>query len=175
MLPFQCQVLLCLPGRNCLHSCEIRRSPQPELWKIPLPQPGQQKQEPQSQRQPQSEQFTWSRPRISPLLTPPQPLSLPFLKPCRHKYVAPLICSLMFLPLTFSRCLLVFIFSLFLSWCPCERSWYVDVTLTPPSPFLNFPLSSPSSFPFRFLSFSPLLVISDFEHYELCCGELQKC
>lgn len=50
--PLQCQVLLCPPGRDRLHSCEIRRSPQPELRKIPLQKPWQPKQEPQSQRQP---------------------------------------------------------------------------------------------------------------------------
>ena len=79
MLSFQCQVLLCPPGRDCLHSCEIRRSPQPELRKITLPQPRQPEQKPQSQRQPQSQQFPRPRPRIAPLLASSQPLSLPFL------------------------------------------------------------------------------------------------
>lgn len=79
MLSFQCQVLLCLPGRDCLHSCEIRRSPQPKLWKITLPKPWQPEQEPQSQRQPQPEQFPWPWQRITTLLASSQPLSLPFL------------------------------------------------------------------------------------------------
>lgn len=79
MSSFQCQVLLCPPGRDRLHSCEIRRSPQPKLWKIPLQKPWQPKQEPQSQRQPQSQQFPRSRQRITPLLPSPQPFSFPFL------------------------------------------------------------------------------------------------
>lgn len=79
MLSFQCQVLLCPPGRDRLHSCEIRWSPQPKLWKITLQKPWQPEQEPQSQRQPQSQQFSGPRQRISPLLASSQPLSLPFL------------------------------------------------------------------------------------------------
>ncbi|KAA8594184.1 hypothetical protein FQN60_005018 [Etheostoma spectabile] len=65
--------------RDCLHSCEIRRSPQPKLWKITLPQPWQSEQEPQSQRQPQSQQFPGPWQRIAPLLASSQPLSIPFL------------------------------------------------------------------------------------------------
>lgn len=79
MLSFQCQVLLFLPGRDRLHSGEIRRSTQPKLRKITLPKPRQPEQEPESQCQPQSQQFPGPRPRISPLLASPQPLSLPFL------------------------------------------------------------------------------------------------
>lgn len=110
MSSFQCQVLLCPPGRDCLHSCEIRRSPQPKLRKIALPQPWQQKPKPQSQRQPQSQQFPWSWQRITPLLTSSQPLSFPFLN--HHRCFALLMYPLMFLPLlSFSGCqLLIFNF-----------------------------------------------------------------
>lgn len=79
MLSFQCQVLLCLPGRDCLHSCEIRWSPQPKLRTVALPQPWQSKQESESQRQPQSQQFPWPWQSIAPLLTSSQSFSLPFL------------------------------------------------------------------------------------------------
>lgn len=96
---FQCQVLLCPPGRDRLHSCEIRRSPQPELRKIPLQKPWQQKPEPQSQRQPQSQQFPWPRQRNAPLLPSPQPLSLPFLNLSAMDVLALLMYTFLFLPL----------------------------------------------------------------------------
>jgi len=43
----------------CLHSCEIRRSPQPTLWKIPFPQSWQSEQEPESQ--PHRSPLPWQR------------------------------------------------------------------------------------------------------------------
>lgn len=111
-MPFQCQVLLCPPGRDCLHSCEIRRSPQPKLWKITLSQPWQPEQEPQSERQPQSQQFPWSWQRISPLLTPSQPLSLPFLNFSAVDVLLLLMYTLLFLPpMSFSRCQLLILIS----------------------------------------------------------------
>lgn len=104
MSSFQCQVLLCPPGRDFLHSCEIRRSPQPKLRKIALPQPWQQEPKPQSQRrQPQSQQFPWSWQSIAPLLASSQPLSFPFLN--HHRCFALLMYPLLFLPLlSFSGC-----------------------------------------------------------------------
>lgn len=171
MLSFQCQVLLFLPGRDRLHSGEIRRSTQPKLRKIPLPKPWQPEQEPESQCQPQSQQFPWPRQRISPLLTSSQPLSLSFLNLSTAGVLPLMYTFLVFTSYKFPPDVtnwfffkkFFFTFLHFMSRCPCGWTRYVDV----PCPFPS-PLSSFSSSPPFFLSpFS--------RRWKMCCVELQKC
>lgn len=146
MLSFQCQVLLFLPGRDRLHSGEIRWSTQPKLRKIPLQKPWQPEQEPQSQCQPQSQQFPWPRQRISSLLTSPQPLSLSFLN-LSTTDVLPFRCTL----ISFPKChQLIFFF--FNSTSHVLMSMWMSLVCRCTSPFFS-PLSFPSSLPFFLFPF----------------------
>lgn len=150
MLSFQCQVLLFLPGRDRLHSGEIRWSTQPKLWKITLQKPWQPEQEPQSQCQPQSQQFPWPRQRISSLLASSQPLSLSFLN-LSTTDVLPFRCTpSWFLPLiSFPKChqLVFFIFT-----SHVLMSMWMNLVCRCTSPVPS-PLSFPSYLPFFLFPF----------------------
>lgn len=153
MLSFQCQVLLFLPGRDRLHSGEIRWSTQPKLWKITFQKPWQPEQEPQSQCQPQSQQFPWPRQRISSLLTSSQPLSLSFLN-LSTTDVLPFRCTpSWFLPLmSFPQLSPIDFFLIIIFTSHVLMSMWMNLVCRCTSPFPS-PLSFPSSLPFFLFPF----------------------
>lgn len=148
-------------GRDRLHSCEIRRSSQSQLWKVSISQPWKSEQKPQSQRQPQSQQFPRPWQRITTLLATPQPFSFPFLN---QLLFFPTWCyTLLFLPPRFQMSALIFNFCVL---CP---SVVVDGWSAALSSHLFYSLNL--SFAFTpHPPFCPQLL----EYKNLCCV-LQKC